>query len=78
MGIPSTINGKAVTALGETLFSANTSVQRVFIPATVGEINQYTFYGCNELSSIAVDPDSKLLSTQNGVLCNYKKTNQFD
>lgn len=74
VGIPSTINGKTVTALGETIFSSNTAIQRVYIPATVGEINQYTFYGCNELSSIVVDPDSKLLSAQNGVLFNYDKT----
>lgn len=74
VGIPSTINGKTVTALGETIFSSNKVVQRVYIPATVGEINQYSFYGCNELSSIVVDPDSKLLSTQNGVLFNYEKT----
>jgi len=55
--IPSTIDGKPVTVLGQLAFCGNHIIERVEIPSTVTQIGRYSFLGCKKLHSIFV-PDS--------------------
>lgn len=55
--LPSTIDGKPVTVLGQMAFFGNHKIERVEIPSTVTQIGRYSFLGCRKLHSIFV-PDS--------------------
>ena len=55
--IPSEIDGKKVTEIGEQAFRNNTALTNVTIPDTVTRIGRLTFCGCKALTSIKI-PDS--------------------
>jgi len=44
LAIPSSINGKAVTSIGEYAFNGNTAIREVTIPSGVTTIKPYAFY----------------------------------
>ena len=79
--IPSTINGKAVTMIGNEVFSGCTNLASITIPENVtniGEGTRYTEYDvfdeCSGLKEIIVDAGNVWYSSQDGVLYNEKKT----
>ena len=79
--IPSTINGKAVTMIGNEVFSGCTNLASITIPENVtniGEGTGYTEYDvfdeCSGLKEIIVDAGNVWYSSQDGVLYNEKKT----
>lgn len=51
--IPSTIDGYAVTALGDSLFK-DSAVVSVTLPASVTSIGWFAFYGCAALQTVAL------------------------
>ena len=55
--IPDTIEGMAVTAVGEKAFEGCEALQTVTLPNTVTTIGKSAFWGCESLRSIAI-PDS--------------------
>ena len=55
--IPSEINGKPVTTIGERAFSWRTSLKSVVIPNSVTTIENWAFYNCDSLVSVVI-PDS--------------------
>lgn len=52
--IPSTIDGKSVTKIGDSAFAGCVSIVSVDIPAGVTSIGQYTFYGCSSLTGVDI------------------------
>lgn len=54
VAIPSEIDGKKVTALGEGAFSYCTSLKSVTIPDSVTAIGNNAFYGCTSLTSLTI------------------------
>ena len=57
LAIPSSINGKKVTGIGDWAFENCTSLTSVTIPDSVTSIGEYAFSGCKSLTSITI-PDS--------------------
>ncbi len=55
--IPSTLNGKPVTAIGESCFAGNTSVKKIVMPDGITDIGDYAFECCSHLENVAF-PDS--------------------
>ena len=53
--LPSTIDGKTVTAIGSEAFKNNTSIKTVYIPKTVTEIGEKAFSGCSALTAIVYE-----------------------
>ena len=72
--IPGTINGKAVTAIGECAFISCASLTSITIPSSVTFIGEWAFNSCSSLSSITVDENNPIYSSENGVLFNKNKT----
>ena len=58
--IPNTINGKKVTALGESLFSKHTELKSIYIPEDVTEIQYGVFWECTNLNEVVL-PKSLIL-----------------
>ena len=52
--IPSTIDGKAVTSIGEDAFLRCESLRNVTIPNSIVSINSFAFSGCESLESINI------------------------
>ena len=50
--IPSTYNGKSVTSIGANVFSENTSITSITIPASVTSIGNNAFYNCTGLTAV--------------------------
>ena len=57
VAIPSSINGNAVTSVGDWTFGNCTSLTSVTIPNSVTSIENNAFYGCTSLTSVTI-PDS--------------------
>ena len=52
--IPSTINDKNVTSIGDWAFSWCTSLTSVIIPDSITSIGERAFYECNNLTSVTI------------------------
>ena len=50
--IPETIDGHAVTAIGQKAFYDNVSLQTISLPDSITSINMYAFGNCTQLSTI--------------------------
>ena len=55
--IPSELDGKKVTSIGNDAFSDNTTITSIEIPEGVTSIGDWAFYGCSSLVGITI-PDS--------------------
>ena len=53
--IPTSFNGKSVTALGEYFLRNNTNIEKITIPATIKKIPNYAFYKCTKLSEVVLN-----------------------
>ncbi|GEM_PF-263953 len=71
--IPSTINGVAVTNIGDYAFYQCYSLTSVTIPDSVTVIGIYAFYSCNSLTSITI-PDSVTVISSNAFNSCYSLT----
>ncbi|WP_311135688.1 leucine-rich repeat protein [Acetobacterium tundrae] len=58
--IPDTVNGIAVTGIGNGVFANNSKLTDITIPASVTSIGTGTFSQCQQLSSVNFVADSKL------------------
>ena len=54
VAIPSTLDGKTVTSIGEWVFSGCTGLTSITIPDSVTSIGDYAFWGCSGLTSINI------------------------
>ena len=72
--IPSQIDGKLVTEIGENAFKNCTSLINVTIPDSVMNIGDWAFSGCTNIEAINVDENNKVYSSANGVLFNKDMT----
>lgn len=79
--IPSAINGKTVTIIGNEAFSGCTGLESITIPESVTNIGEgagYTEYEvfdkCSRLKEIIVDVGNVWYSSQDGILYNKEKT----
>ena len=52
--IPSKINGKSVTSIGNSAFSSSKNLTGITIPDSVTSIDYYAFNGCTSLKSITI------------------------
>ena len=50
--IPTSFNGKSVTALGANFLKQNTVIEKITIPGTIKNIPEYSFYYCTKLSEV--------------------------
>ena len=59
LNIPSTIDGKPVTSIGESAFNGCYNLTgKLVIPDSVTQIGDYAFYSCNNLTGDLVIPDN--------------------
>lgn len=54
LSIPSTYNGKPVTAIYYSAFRGCTGLTSITIPSSVASIGSYAFYGCSGLTSVTI------------------------
>ncbi len=54
LDLPSEINGKTITSVGEASFYGCLFLSHIIIPDSVTSIGAYAFYGCSSLSEIAI------------------------
>jgi len=54
IGIPETIDGYTVTAIGDNAFDGSTNVQGIYIPETISYIGNRAFYKCSAISEIRI------------------------
>ncbi len=57
VAVPSTIEGKSVTSIGDSAFSFCRSMKSIALPASITGIDNYAFWACSSLDSINI-PDS--------------------
>ncbi len=66
--IPSAIDGKAVTEIGETAFQSRIYLQSVNIPASVTKIHPKAFLGAYKISNITVDSANPAYKSEDNVI----------
>ena len=74
VNIPSEIDGKPVTSIGDFAFEGCTSLTSIEIPASVTSIGYATFYACTSLASININSNNAKYSSTDGVLFNKTRT----
>ena len=72
--LPSKIEGKPVTSIGNRAFEDCSSLTSVTIPDSVTSIGDMAFHWCSNLNQINVDTANTKFSSVNGVLFNKDKT----
>lgn len=60
--IPSTIDGKSVTALGDKVFMNNKKVESVVVPEGVKTVGWFAFSGCISLSAVSMPASVESIS----------------
>ena len=68
VNIPSTIDGKPVTSIGDYSFSYQNGINKVTVPSTVASIGSNAFYSCSALTMIEVDGSNTFFSSIAGVV----------
>ena len=68
VNIPSTIDDKPVTVIGDSAFHWLPDLSSVTIPASVLRVGNTTFGWCYELNEVNVDPGNRCYSSIDGVL----------
>ncbi len=53
-GVPTSINGKSVIAIGDEAFKGNTSVTYVYLYSPISTIGSSAFYGCTNLKRVTM------------------------
>ncbi len=72
--IPSKIDGKSVTKIGDYCADLGNSITKVIIPNSVINIEENAFSYCDDLSVIDIEQGNKNYSSSNGVLFDKNKT----
>ena len=65
--LPSTYNGKAVTAIGKSAFFGSEILESVTIPDSIETVGALAFSNCKKLKKITFDGNSKLKELDTGV-----------
>ncbi len=66
--IPSSIDGKAVTEIGEMAFQSRIYLQSVSIPASVTKINPKAFLGAYKISTVTVDSANPAYKAEDNII----------
>ena len=66
--LPDSLDGYAVTALGDLAFTDNHSLAAVTIPAGITRLGMNPFMSCNRLTEIRLAPEHPTLAVEDGVL----------
>ena len=72
--IPSEIEGKSVTSIGDYAFNDCYSLERVAIPSSVEYVTEQAFDRCYSFKEINVSEDNQYYSSLDGVLYDKEKT----
>ena len=72
--IPSTINGKQVTAIGASAFVNCTTVKSLFLPKSVRTVSGTAFVGCHDLTAFQVESGHAYYTVADGVLFNKSRS----
>ncbi len=71
--IPTSFNGKSVTALGTNFSRENTKIEKITIPATIKKIPNYAFYKCTKLSEVVLNEGLERIGSYAFDSCQLKK-----
>ncbi len=74
--IPSTLDGKPVTAIGESCFAGNFMIEDISIPEGVTEIGDYAFECCSHLEKLKMPESLKVIGE--GAFSGCKKMTDID
>ena len=66
--IPSVLGGKPVTKIAEKAFYSDLRITGMHIPASVAEIEEFSFYQCRALDTITVNAESPYYTVEGNVL----------
>ena len=66
--IPSVLGGKPVTKIAEKAFYSDLRITGMHIPASVAEIEEFSFYQCRALDTITVNAESPYYTVEENVL----------
>ena len=71
--IPSVIDGKIVTTIGESAFSLCNSLTSITIPNSVTTIGEWAFSGCKSLTNIKISESNKTFAVIDNILYDKKE-----